>query len=358
MTDHLYTDAEILAKRMPLLDIRYASPEFVNANQDKCSMEAVATYLYPNNVPTRNINRLILKHNIYLRYDENDVCNFPFLNYMDRYDYADWNALAENRHLNDDFIVRHRNLLVCATHLPLDIYAQHPELSYAFDWDKIANRKGITWDDAIKYPEILKNITFDKEIIPIEYILSHLENTSQHRYICANPKIHIDDILTLPINKHWGILTKRKDATLEYILSHKRYKWDIVTIKENPNFSMEFVKKLPFFPWSPFDVSSFVKWDDVVNYPNYKWDRFGLSRNKNISWDIVLNNGWVNWSLEYLSINTFNHKEYNRVGNSFIEHLAYMKLIQYELSAANVFSNYMNRDISEIIMNLISRKSA
>ena len=121
---------------------------------------------------------------------------------------------------------------------------------------------------------------------------------------------------------------------LEYLLKNypdKHWNWGYYGISNNPNITMEIIKKFPDKPWGWAGISENpnITMEIIEKYPNKPWDWEFISLNRNITMEMIEKYPNKSWNWRWISENP----------NITIEMIEkYIDKIYFEHLSSNIFT--------------------
>jgi hypothetical protein len=130
----------------------------------------------------------------------------------------------------------------------------------------------ITSEFILQHPEIdwdWGELSLD-ENVTIDVIEQYIDKSWNWYYISANPSITMDFATTYP----------EKDWNWEAIMRHSKISWDCMEKNKNDN--------CPKWDMNIVNCNSTVTLDEIIQHPDYFWNLFELSHNPNLTLDFIL----------------------------------------------------------------------
>lgn len=197
------------------------------------------------------------------------------------------------------FSYKTKNVLVNMSEnesITLDMISQNKCLKWSYL--KISQRKNITVNDIIKYPDIpwRWNVLVFNQKIPFEYILEHSGLALTELPFCSeNDELYLyDELSPTPYN-----------LSLEKILKYKHLPWNWSVITTLPFVNMQTITDNPTLPWNKelLSYNQNISLNDIKYYPEINWDYDILSENEHLTISFILENLDKKWNWEILSMN-------------------------------------------------------
>jgi hypothetical protein len=190
----------------------------------------------------------------------------------------EWYELSANSKITLDMIDKNPSLPWCYLGLSqnrnLTIEFINANLDKSWVWSYISQNPGIKLEDITSNPDlpwnwchicrnpninmdfVMQNIELDKIILPLMSIHGHLarnpvpkkhlvQSTRQKNALSTNRSISITDILRYNeyIDFNWTLISKRRDITLDIVLSNPDINWDYSSLIYTLDMSIDFINQ-------------------------------------------------------------------------------------------------------------------
>lgn len=181
--------------------------------------------------------------------------NLMFQHVLDNIDKPwDWHCLSWNRGIESDDIAKHPDLpwdwhtLSYGDNITFQIVLDN--LDKPWRWDRFSRYAKITMQNVLEHPEVPWDI-----------------------YLCRNTNIpldHIQDMISCFPKEPllWDDITRRSDVTIEFVVSHLKFPWDMEVLSSHPNITMEHVKTYSILNWNTCSLSENpnIMYEEFQNY--------------------------------------------------------------------------------------------
>jgi hypothetical protein len=137
-----------------------------------------------------------------------------------------------------------------------------------------------------------------------EYFLENKTYLLSCHYISENPNISIEFLKKHGLFYDY-LYSANASITWNYVVAHPEIKWDYEFMSANPNINIKIVLSNIHLPWDFFTLSRNrgIKWEDIIANPQLDWNKSQVSENPNITIQIVLDNLNYGWSFPVLTRN-------------------------------------------------------
>jgi len=182
---------------------------------------------------------------------------------------------------------------------------------YKWDWKKLSSNRNISIETIHLFQDhrwdwmILTNIYKDK----LEVINQYPDLKWDWHLISESRVLNIDIIMRFHYkNWNWFYLSNKKILTCDFIYEYpkKSYDWDSLDI----DYTIESVKKLKHLQMNWFRASSskFITMDDIVRYIHFPWSWKGICENPNLTVEFMKKYESDLFNFSTICANTFGDK--------------------------------------------------
>lgn len=266
---------------------------------------------YPNeNWDWENISR---NPNIYLEdVESNPNLNWKFLSMNPNIKISDIESnpnfeiswLSYNPNLTMEYIKEHPDLnwnwkvISSNKNLTMDFVNSIPGGNSIWNWKAISKNPNITMEDVennIRKPWVYSKLS-DNPNLTVKFIEEHPKYVKNYLRNTSQGKLDTWESVSIIINQAF---------TIEDIENNHKLLFDPFWMPQNPNITLEYIKKYPRVRWHGQTLSfiSDLTMDYINENPIEYWTWRAISRHPNISMKDIENNKDKEWDWGFVSLN-------------------------------------------------------